>query len=841
LKKKVIAILIALIFSIQSMPQGMFWMNHSVTAAGSTEIPEGYIGIFTAEDLNNVRNHLTGKYILMNDIDLSGQEWIPIGTPAQPFSGTFDGNGFVIKGLNINLVSESKVYIGLFGYGVNMLIKNLGVTGSQISITGGKVKEPAYSGGIAGYLSNSTVINSFSDIRLQSQALKHVYSAGIAGYATNSEINNSYNLGDVQFDFSGERYSYLGGIVGLADESLFSEVYNSGTISGNYYSGGIAGQVHESRIVNAFNLGTVSTRAYYQSTSGGIAGKAILHSEINNTYNIGGVLADTWNEPEKRIGGIVGTLDSTTVTNSYYYDQEGTIPSRTNYGTVKSKVEMQQQTTYAGFDFNDVWDMGGSEGFMYPILKKTPLSAGEKVVSLSMKSNPAKTTYPQGEELDITGAVLQVNTNYLNEYDVEVTNEMVSEYDKNKPGEQTVYVTYDTMTIAFSVIVIADTTPPEQPVVADFTDHENLVTGTTKPGSAVIVTISGSQVGSTIANEDGKFSIYISRQPAGTTIEVASKDKYGNSSTPAKIVVKPKLQGLIGETRYATAVKVSQTGWKTADTVFLVNGFAIVDGLTATPLASAKDAPILLTAADSIPKPTMDEIIRLKAKAIILIGGDGVITPKVANELVAKGFKVTRIGGLNRKDTSLSIAKELDKLVDVSTIHVAYGWGEPDALSIAAQAGLKKQPIILADKTSVPADTLGWLKTESLADAYFIGGDGVVAPSIISTIDKIASGDVSKNRISGLNRHETNAKVISKFYPEAQLASILVAKSETASLVDALAAGPLAAKLGSPVLLISSYVGLLPEQKQVLAGKNSKYVHQIGGGVNAAAVGEVVK
>jgi putative cell wall-binding protein len=92
-----------------------------------------------------------------------------------------------------------------------------------------------------------------------------------------------------------------------------------------------------------------------------------------------------------------------------------------------------------------------------------------------------------------------------------------------------------------------------------------------------------------------------------------------------------------------------------------------------------------------------------------------------------------------------------------------------------------------------------------------------------------------------LNRHETNAKVMSKFYPEAELSSILVAKSETANLVDALAAGPLAAKLGSPVLLISSYVGLLPEQKQVLAGKHSKYVHQIGGGVNPAAVSEVVK
>jgi hypothetical protein len=58
---------------------------------------------------------------------------------------------------------------------------------------------------------------------------------------------------------------------------------------------------------------------------------------------------------------------------------------------------------------------------------------------------------------------------------------------------------------------------------------------------------------------------------------------------------------------------------------------------------------------------------------------------------------------------------------------------------------------------------------------------------------------------------------------------------------DALTPGPLAAKLGSQVLLVSSSRGLLPVQQQVLAGKHSKYVHQVGGGVNPTTVIEVVK
>ena len=93
------------------------------------------------------------------------------------------------------------------------------------------------------------------------------------------------------------------------------------------------------------------------------------------------------------------------------------------------------------------------------------------------------------------------------------------------------------------------------------------------------------------------------------------------------------------------------------------------------------------------------KIKRLKAKKVVLIGGTGVISANVENTLKSNGLTVSRIGGENRYETSLMIAKELDKLIDVQTVYMAYGLGEPDALSIAAQAGQTKQPIILTDKT----------------------------------------------------------------------------------------------------------------------------------------------
>ena len=212
----------------------------------------------------------------------------------------------------------------------------------------------------------------------------------------------------------------------------------------------------------------------------------------------------------------------------------------------------------------------------------------------------------------------------------------------------------------------------------------------------------------------------------------------------------------------------------------------------------------------------------------------------IETDLINKGYNVKRLGGTTRYDTSLLIAQELDKIIDVSTVFMAFGFGEPDALSIAAHAGQMKQPIILTPRNSVPTNVYNWLKGERLSNAYFIGGTSVIAPNIIDEVDGITSSNVSLNRISGQNRHETNALVISKFYPDAELTSILVTKSETASLVDALTAGPLAVKLQAPVLIVSTWAGLHQEQIKALSNKTTKYVHQIGGGINPDAVKKVL-
>ena len=97
--------------------------------AGGSGSAEDPWKIATAEQLDRIRDDLTGHYTLIDDIDLSGYEnWMPIGTfqprsdapedaevphPDYAFTGTFDGDGHTISNLTISC--EAPMGAGLFG------------------------------------------------------------------------------------------------------------------------------------------------------------------------------------------------------------------------------------------------------------------------------------------------------------------------------------------------------------------------------------------------------------------------------------------------------------------------------------------------------------------------------------------------------------------------------------------------------------------------------------------------------------------------------------------------------------------------------------------------------
>ena len=297
-----------------------------------------------------------------------------------------------------------------------------------------------------------------------------------------------------------------------------------------------------------------------------------------------------------------------------------------------------------------------------------------------------------------------------------------------------------------------------------------------------------------------------------------------------------QLFSMSGADRYETSTKISKTGWTSgAKNVVIVNGNEknIVDGLSATPFASIKNAPVLLSNNGKLPSSTISELKRLNPTNVYVIGGTTSMP-----ESVVKSIKnntkatVTRIGGKSRYETSLAIAKQIDKIADVNKVYISSGTGEVDALSIASVAGRDKAPILLTNVNKVDVNTYNFIKSENVKNAYFIGGEKKISNSVIKQIDKVVSADVSKNRVAGQNRKDTNAEVIEKFYTSSKLNGVVVAKDDV--IVDALTVGSFAAKNDMPVVIAKN--SLSSAQKSALTGKKTEKVYQSGGGVKASVI-----
>jgi len=278
-----------------------------VPVVHQTTPPAGYTSISTAQQLNDVRNNLSGKYILMGDIDLaSWGNWVPIGT----FKGEFDGNGYVIKNMTI-----SSTYNGLFASTNQCKIRNLGIVGAALS--GG-----SNSGGISAYDRNSTISNCYFSGSISTSAFR---AGGIVADTEGSTIVHCFNLGYV----SG---SPSGGIAGTSSSTI-EKCFNTGNVIGAVSVGGIVGGAGSSSVIsNCFNVGNVSFVVVRWQGAGGIVGAA--SGTIDRCYNTGNV-SGTLSSSEFG-GGIAGTANlPVAISNSYYLDNvDLAVYDETNGGTL---------------------------------------------------------------------------------------------------------------------------------------------------------------------------------------------------------------------------------------------------------------------------------------------------------------------------------------------------------------------------------------------------------------------------------------------------------------------------------------------------------------------------
>ncbi|MDD3474567.1 MAG: GLUG motif-containing protein [Candidatus Dojkabacteria bacterium] len=337
--------------------QDPFEIIKKVNAEGETEI-------YYLQDLYDVRNDLTGSYLLMNNLDFdsdssydqtdpdwatkkttwtTGDGWTPIGGYYTPFTGTLDGQDYTISNLLIDTPTD--IYdVALFGSN-DGTIQNIGLL--DVNITGHDNPSPTpgeFTGALVGY-NRGTIDNCYSTGAISTNAN---FAGGLVGYSDSGTITYSYSEATVTYTGADYDTGY-GGLVGNNyGDALIDHCYATGLVSElnsehtGIAAGGLVGDNESGTITNSYATGNV--QGFYESV-GGLSGE-VTYGDILNSYATGSVegLYDS-------IGGLVGYVYTSNISNSF---ATGSVEGDDALGGLLGKVG----STSTGSFINDCYATG---------------------------------------------------------------------------------------------------------------------------------------------------------------------------------------------------------------------------------------------------------------------------------------------------------------------------------------------------------------------------------------------------------------------------------------------------------------------------------------------------
>lgn len=302
----------------------------SVTANGTT-----WAQVSNALQLEyidqNQSQYLNSNIELMGNVDMTGYTgWVPIGGNLNDnFSGTFNGQGYLISGLAIDGGSDN--YVGFFGE-TSGTIENVGI---DATVTGGILK------GGTGF-----------------------HTGGLVGFESSGSITNSYVSGSVTGDGGGiSEGTQTGGMVGFQDRGSIVNSYSTASVTGGGngeldLTGGLVGlQGPGGSIANSYATGSVS---------GGNEGTGVSSAT----------------------GGLVGLGFAGTITDSFFDQVTTTQSSGVGLGghssgaTGESDLNMKLAPTFTGWDFKSTWGISASVNNGYPYLLDSTVSSAPTVGQL---------------------------------------------------------------------------------------------------------------------------------------------------------------------------------------------------------------------------------------------------------------------------------------------------------------------------------------------------------------------------------------------------------------------------------------------------------------------------
>lgn len=281
-----------------------------------------------------------------------------------------------------------------------------------------------------------------------------------------------------------------------------------------------------------------------------------------------------------------------------------------------------------------------------------------------------------------------------------------------------------------------------------------------------------------------------------------------------------------GEDRFATAAEIALEAHPDgADRVLLASGATYPDALAGAPLASAWDAPVLLTAPDDVPDVTMAALSELEPEHITVLGGpDAVSEDAEAQASQGARAETDRVEGDTRYHTAAAITRATQQATDNAAnwpggqraAFVTTGENFPDALAASALAAREGSPVpvLLTLPDAVPAPTDEAIEDLDIDLAVIVGGDDAVSAGVEAHLD---DDDTTTDRVAGDTRTET-ATALADYaieYLDFDASDLELARGDT--FPDALTIAPLAGSNHDPILLTATPTDLSDETRSWLA------------------------
>ena len=315
----------------------------------------GYLEIRNWHDLYAVRGNLSGRYLLMNDLDSTtagyeelagnaanhGKGWQPLGSSDDPFTGIFDGRGYEVSDMFVNRPDDT--VIGLFaavdagGVIQDIKVVNADVTGDwavggligqnwgyvRNSYSGGTVTGADCVGGLVGGNAGSV-----SDSYSAASVTGHWDVGGLVGCSDfRGSVTNSYSVGDVTAEWA------VGGLVGGNLGGTVARSYSTGSVTGDDYVGGLVGD-NQGSVSNSYSTSSVTGEWYV----GGLVGDNDSTGIVTNCHASGAVIGSSF------AGGLVGS-NWGTVSNSFW-NMETSGVTESDGGSGRTTTAMQNIATF---------------------------------------------------------------------------------------------------------------------------------------------------------------------------------------------------------------------------------------------------------------------------------------------------------------------------------------------------------------------------------------------------------------------------------------------------------------------------------------------------------------